>query len=236
MSTTIDSNATDYLTAATKGVLGMVPFAGSILAELAGTIIPNQRIDRLSKFSVLLETKLSELDQDFIRTKLLDENFTDLLESTARQAAQAVTEERRRYLATLIANGVDDERLSFVESKQILRLLGETNDIEVIWLRFYLFPYLNGDHDFREKHKAVLAPVTAEYGSDQSTQDKRALQQNYLQHLVSLGLLERPLQLDQKTGYPVYDKAAKDWKTQSHQLTSLGRLVLRQIGLLDITT
>lgn len=235
MSSTIDSNAIDYVTAAAKAVLGMVPFAGSLLSELAGTIIPNQRIDRLSKFSVLLEDKLSGMDQDFIRTKLRDENFTDLLESTARQAAQAVTEERRLYLANLIANGVDGERLSFVESKQILRLLGEINDIEVIWLRFYLYPYMNGDLEFREKHKAVLAPVSAEYGSDQATQDKRALQQNYLQHLVSLGLLERPLQVDQKTGYPIYDKAAKDWKTQGHQLTSLGRLVLRQIGLLDVT-
>lgn len=52
MPSNVESNATDYVTAAAKAVLGLVPFAGSLLAELAGTIITNQRIDRLSKFSV----------------------------------------------------------------------------------------------------------------------------------------------------------------------------------------
>lgn len=120
MTANTDPNAIDYVTSAAKAVLGMVPFAGSLLAELAGTVIPNQRIDRLSKFSIQLESKLTGIDQDIIRAKLKDENFTDLLESTAKQAAQAITEERRAYLASLIANGIDGERLTFVESKQIL--------------------------------------------------------------------------------------------------------------------
>lgn len=230
MSSSTDSNTTDYVTTAAKAVLGMVPFAGSLLAELAGTIIPNQRIDRLSKFTIQLEGKLTGIDQDLIRTKLRDENFTDLFEATARQAAQAVTEERREYLASLIANGMDDQRLSFVESKQILRVLGEINDVEVIWLRFYLHPYLYGDHAFREKHKTILEPIVATLDSNQPMLDKHSLQQNYLQHLVSLGLLDKPHQLDPKTGYPLFDKTANDWKTRGHQLTPLGRLVLRQIG------
>lgn len=236
MSSTVDSNVIDYVTAATKAVLGMVPFAGSLLAELAGTIIPNQRIDRISRFSVELEGRLSGMDQILIRTNLLDENFTDLLETTARQAAQALTKERLQYLASLVANGMDRERLSFIESKQILRLLGEINDVEVVWLRFYLHPYMSGDVEFREKHKMVLAPITAELGADQATRDKRALQTNYQQHLVSLGLLERPLQVDQKTGAPVYDRSTNDWKHKGHQLTSLGGLVLRQIGFPEETT
>ena len=230
MTANTDPNAIDYVTSAAKAVLGMVPFAGSLLAELAGTVIPNQRVDRLSKFSIQLESKLTGIDQDLIRAKLKDENFTDLLESTARQAAQAITEERRAYLASLIANGIDGERLTFVESKQILRLLGEINDIEVVWLRFYLHPYFGGDTDFREKHKAVIEPISATLGSDQATLDKHSLQANYLQHLVSLGLLERPYQIDSKSGYPVFDKMKNDWKTKGHQLTPLGRLVLRQIG------
>lgn len=37
----LNSQAVDYVTSAAKAVLGTVPFAGSLLAEVAGTIIPN---------------------------------------------------------------------------------------------------------------------------------------------------------------------------------------------------
>lgn len=230
MNNDIEQNSTDYVVATAKAVLGMVPFAGSLLAELAGTIIPKQRLDRLADFAGKLERRLGDLDKDAIRVKLSDENFTDLLEETARHAARAVTEERREYLSALLAAGVSEERISFVETKHLLRILGEVNDIEIVWLRFYLNPVMNGDHEFRTKHAAVLSPVTASSGSDQATLDRHALQKNYLQHLVSLGLLERPLEVDSKTGYPAFDKFSKDWKSRGYLLTPLGRLLLRHIG------
>jgi hypothetical protein len=212
MNKEIDQNATDYVVATAKAVLGMVPFAGSLLAELAGTIIPKQRIDRLADFAQKLENRFDGLDREQIRSKLTDENFTDLVEETALHAARAITEERRSYLAALLATGVSSDRISFIETKHLLRILGEVNDIEIIWLRFYLHPVINGDHEFRAKHEAVLEPVRATLGSDQATIDRHALQQNYLQHLISLGLLERPLEVDSRTGYPKFDKLSQDWK------------------------
>jgi len=230
MSREIDQNATDYVVAAAKAVLGMVPFAGSLLTELAGTIIPKQRLDRLADFAQKLEDRFDGFDREQIRSKLTDENFIDLIEETARHAARAVTDERRAYLASLLATGVSEDRISFIETKHLLRILGEVNDIEIIWLRFNLHTVINGDHEFRAKHKAVLEPVSATFGSDQATLDKHALQQNYLQHLVSLGLLERPLDVDSKTGYPKFDKFSRDWKTRGHHVSPLGRLLLRHIG------
>lgn len=231
MNDDIKQNSTDYVVATAKAVLGMVPFAGSLLVELAGTIIPKQRLDRLASFAQKLERKIGDLDKDTVRAKLTDENFTDLLEETARHAARAVTEERREYLSSLLAAGVSEDRVSFIESKHLLRILGEINDVEAIWLRFYRYPFMKGDEEFREKHVNVLEPITAHLGSDQGTLDRHALQENYLQHLVSLGLLERPLQIDSKTGYPAFDKMSKDWKTQGHHVTPLGSLLLRHIGL-----
>ena len=231
MSDHLNQNPTDYLVAIAKAALGMVPFAGSLLAELAGTVIPRQRVDRLVDFCQKLESKTSELDQDLIRAKLADENFTDLLEETARSAAQAVTTDRREYLASLLASGVTEDHVSFVESKHLLRILGQINDIEVIWLRFYNLPYMNGDDIFRNRHASVLDPIAAHLGSDQATLDKRALQENYTEHLISLGLLKRPLQVDTKTGYPLFDKMKRSWQTQGTQTTTLGRLLLMHIGL-----
>lgn len=231
MNDDLKENTTDYVVTAAKAALGMVPFAGSLLAELAGTIIPKQRIDRLVDFARKLEEGLGNLDQTLIRSRLTDENFTDLLEESSRQAAQAVTDERRQYLASLLAAGISEDHISFVESKHILRLLSQINDIEIIWLRFYNFRYLSGDDDFRKKNEAVLKPIAATISSDDNTLDREALQKNYTQHLVSLGLLIRPLQIEQKTKLPIFDKYTQDWKVGSPKTTRLGRLLLSQIGL-----
>jgi hypothetical protein len=230
MSDQLQQNSTDYVVATAKAMLGLVPFAGSLLAELAGTIIPKQRLDRLTDFAGKLESKIEQLDKDAVRSKLSDENFTDLFEETARHAARAVTEERREYLSSLLANVIADERVSFVEEKHLLRILGEINDIEVIWLRYYAHRVMNGDKEFRTKHSVVLELVSAYIGSDQTTLDKYALQQNYLQHLVSLGLMSRPLDVNFETEQPVYDNLSRDWKSRGHEVTPLGRLLLRHIG------
>ena len=59
--------AVDYVTSAAKSILGVVPFAGSLLTELAGTLIPNQRIDRLTKFAEALEEKLLKMEDEYVR-------------------------------------------------------------------------------------------------------------------------------------------------------------------------
>ena len=43
----LKNNSADYVASAAKSALGAVPFAGSLLSEIAGNIIPNQRIDRI---------------------------------------------------------------------------------------------------------------------------------------------------------------------------------------------
>lgn len=235
MSEKLDQNLTDYVVTAAKAGLGLVPFAGSLLAELAGTIIPRQRLDRLVDFARELEHKTEGIDQELFRTKLGDENFTDLLEESARQAAQAVTAERRQYLAAMVTRGFEASHISFVESRHLLRLLGQINDIEIIWLRYHAYPFMSGDDDFRMTHAAVLEPIRTHMGSDQDTLDRHALQENYTEHLVSLGLLIRPLVVDSKTGQPHFDKATKTWKTGPAQTTPLGRLLLKHIGLLPVS-
>lgn len=69
----------DYVASAAKAALGAVPFAGSLLSEIAGSIIPNQRIDRIVAFAEELESKLSQVDQRLMRAALANEHFTDLI-------------------------------------------------------------------------------------------------------------------------------------------------------------
>jgi len=227
----LQSQSVDYVVLAAKAVLGAVPFAGSLLAELAGTIIPNQRIDRLAKFAAELEARIATLDQHAMRAKLADENFTDLVEETMRHAARAVSDERRRYLAALLANGINSSEVTYIESKHLLRILGELNDFEVVWLRSYLDPTLGGDQEFRARHSDVLDPIAPTMGSSQAELDKAAIQKSYKEHLTRLGLLEPRYETDIRTKQPVFDGFRSGLKIRGYDITGLGRLLLRQIEL-----
>jgi hypothetical protein len=227
----LSPQATDYVSAAARAVLGMVPFAGSLLAELAGTIIPNQRIDRIAKFAETLEHKLSGLEQDFVRSQLTNENFTDLLEEGMRQAARSLTDERREYIANLIANSLSSEDIEYIESKHLLRILEEINDIEIIWLRFYLEPVLDGDEAFRTKHASILEPVMATMADPPKVHDKEALQTSYQERLVQLGLLRHCYSTDFKTKMPEFDSFTGALKIRGYEISLLGRLLLKHIGL-----
>lgn len=219
----LQNTGADYVASAAKSALGMVPFAGSLLAEIAGNVIPNQRIDRIVKYAQALEIRLSTLEQDSVKQKMSDDNFTDLVEESLRQAARSLTDERRAYISSLVANSISSDDIEHYESKHLLCILGELNDIEIIWLRFYLDPTMGGDKDFREKHDHILNPVAAHLGSSQLELDKSTLQNSCKEHLASLGLLEKEIDMDTSS------RGVK-LKTKGYRITSLGRLLLREVG------
>lgn len=221
----------DYVSAGARAIVGAAPFVGSLLAEIAGAVIPNQRIDRIAKFAQALEDKLGDIDQVLVRTKLADENFTDLMEEGLRLAARAVSEERREHLTAVLANGIKAGDLDFLESKHVLRLLGELNDAEIVWLRFYLVPTMGGDEDFRGRHKEALEPVRATLASPQEVHDKEALQKSYRQHLVRLGLIEPIYEYNQSDERPEFDYFTSAQKVSRYEITTLGKLLLTRIGM-----
>ena len=98
-------------------------------------------------------------------------------------------------------------------------------------LRSHLVQTLNGDDEFRERHASVVNPVPVMLNSDQATIDRGALWEGYRHHLTQLGLLEERLQVDRKTKQPVFEPAQGRYGVAGHELSSLGRLLLRMIGL-----
>ena len=224
----------DIAVSAMNSALGILPIVGPLLAELVGYTIPNQRFDRLVKYSTQLEKKVEKIDNSVLKLALQDENFTDLMEESLRQAARSLSDERREYISSVIANSLTPEKKDFIESKYILKILGEINDIEVIWLRFYYCPLMNGDSEFRQRHEKVIKYERAHIQSPQITVDKEALQKNYKTHLVELGLL-KPIYASTKITstieIPVFDTFAKAPKIQNYEISSFGKLLIRQIGL-----
>jgi len=220
----------DYVVAAARAALGAVPFAGSLLAEIAGVIIPNQRVDRLVRFAGELEARLVGVEESFVRSQLSDESFTDLMEEGLRQAARSISDARRKYIASLIANSLDLEGISYAESKHLLRLLDALNDVEVIRLGSRNDLFGEDQEQYWQIHQRVLEPVLALSGSSQEEVDRATLQKAYDLHMAQLGLLRPRYKVDGKTKEPEFDR---DGRQQAHgyDITPLGRLLCRAVGL-----
>jgi len=227
----IENQSIDYITAMLKGVAGVTPIAGGLLAELIGTVIPNQRIDRMAKFLKALEAKINNLEVDYVKAQLNREDFADLLEEAARQATHSLSDERRGYIANIIANSLSLHEIECIESKQLLGMLNELNDIEIIWLRYYLPRYSQGDEEFRNAHEEILAPIHMTNSDPPSNIEKLALQRSYKEHLSRLNLINPRYSTDSKTKLPEYDKSSGRQILKSYEITSLGKLLLKHIGL-----
>ena len=229
----LEQDKTDVLVVAAKSVLGAVPFAGPILSEIIGNVIPNQRVDRIAKYLKKLDERLSRIDRKKIDNALSSEEGIDLFEEGFVQASRSLTDERRKYISNVVANGVDNETIEYLESKFILKLLQELNEQEIIWLRFFMVPTIGGDEQFRKKHKNVLDPVRAHLGSDQRTIEKASLQDSYIEHLERLGLIRSHYHMDRNTGMPEFDKFSGKPSVSYRGLTPIGRMILKQIGFTD---
>jgi len=231
----LQQNKADLLAATTKSALGAIPFAGALLSELVSNLIPNQRIDRLSKYVVELERKLSDLTTEKIQEFLKSEECIDLFEESFIQASRALTDKRRELIASIVRNGIDTDSITYSESKYILKLLQELNEQEIIWLRFYLVPTIGGDEEFRNKHKQVLDPVQAHLGSTEAIIEKSALQDSYTEHLERLGLIQSNYNFNHDSGMPEFDSFTGKPSVTYRDISILGKLVLKQIGLFEST-
>jgi hypothetical protein len=229
----LEQDKTDVLVVAAKSVLGAVPFAGPILSEIIGNVIPNQRVDRIAKYLKKLDERLSRIDRKKIDNALSSEEGIDLFEEGFVQASRSLTDERRKYISNVVANGVDNETIEYLESKFILKLLQELNEQEIIWLRFFMVPTIGGDDEFRKKHRNILGPVRAHLGSDDRTIEKAALKDSYIEHLERLGLIRSHYHMDRNTGMPEFDKFSGKPSVSYRDLTPIGRMTLKQIGFTD---
>ena len=226
----------DHLTSVIKSVVGAVPVAGPFLCEVAGVVVPNQRIDRLAKFAQELADRLGAVEDDVLRSQLKDENFTELVEESMRQASRSTSDERRKYIASILANGIKSDDVDYIETKHLLRLLGEINDIEVVWLRAYYEWHWGGqrESEFERTHADTLSPIVATMGSSQEERDKAAMQESYRMHMERLGLLRSRIRYDSRTKLPEFDRDT-GFKKSGYDITPMGQLLIRYIDMVPET-
>jgi hypothetical protein len=225
------ANKTDILASIAKSAVGVVPFAGTFLTEIVDNIIPNQRFERLTAYVKELDEKISKIPSKKIEILLDNEVFTDLVEESFFQASRVLTKDRRNYIINIVTNGITNSNIQLEDSKFLLKILQELNNIEIIWLRFFLIPTVTGDIEFREKHKNILEPIHSFIGADKEVLNKSAIQKSYRLHLERLGLIINHLKIDKKTGQPELDRSSGQPKIRYTRITPLGEMLLENIGL-----
>ena len=196
-----------------KTALGSIPTVGPLVAEIIGNLIPDLRFKRIFSLLEALELKIDPEEKEKIEARMLEEKSIDLMEDGFLQAARALSEERVEYIASLLKNGLTDEDLQQNAYKRLLFLLGEINDIEVITLKAYSL-YGTEQQDFWEKHREVLIGEPLRFPTSREKVDQNAIHKTYRLNLVRLNLLE----------------VRSEQPSQSYEITSLGRLLLRSIN------
>lgn len=83
----LNVNFLDNRVATYKAIVSLVPGFGSILSEIVGAIIPDQRMDRLVKFTKILDQKIQKLNDDLIIFTKSNEEAVDLVEEGFYQAS-----------------------------------------------------------------------------------------------------------------------------------------------------
>lgn len=225
------TNRRDLAVAIGKGALGAIPIVGPLAAEVVGTLIPNQRVERIEKLLTVLESKISDLDAAKLKSRFSEPEFVDLFEDGMYQSARAMSQNRLEHIAALMKNGLEAENEKALQYKMLLAHLGELNDVEVILLRSYA-KHPARDQEFRERHEQILEPRRAHQGSSQEELDEAIVYEGYRNHLVRLGFLRNRYKKPKRGELPEMDEKTGMIKASGREITPFGRLLLRSIDLI----
>jgi len=229
----IEENEVDILTTSFKGSAGMIPILGSYLAEIIGSLVPNQRIDRLTTFLKFFYKKFEEqnLQVEILKEKMKNEDFINLFDDISWLAAKSNSNDRKEYLASILINGLTDDKLDEIQKNIFLNLMSELNDIEILILYSHTIASRR-DEEFNKKHQETLTPPRAYIGSSEDDINKSILFKTYKEKLVRLNLLNKNFKKLKTGELPEFDDKTGMMKSNGFEITSIGRLFLKYIGLL----
>jgi len=225
----LETNPRDRAIGLAKSASSLFPGIGPFIVQLIVDDIPGQRIDRLADF---LERLAARVDAVEFQSQMMEPENIELLERGAEQSAHALSEDRRQQIATLVSAGISDDHQKRIETKRLLNLLAALDDDQLVILTSQLTKH-HRDFEFSNRHESILTPVSLSLGSDQATRDRAALYDLARAELVRLGLLRPHFQKPRKGEFPDLDENTGMMKARGYALTTLGRLLLRTIGLCE---
>lgn len=181
-----------YAGALIKGSIVSVPLVGSLAVELLNVTIPNQRQERIEKLLNIVASRVFDINLEDLEEKFHSSAFIDIFEDVLFQSVRATSNERLEYLASVIEHGIKDKELDYLQTKRLLSILAEMNDVEVIILQSYELRH-KIDNNFKKKHQTIFAcEYIADSEKSPEIRERNAMLKNYKNNLISLGLIGPP--------------------------------------------
>lgn len=226
----LGTNLSDVGAMVVRSTVGLIPFAGPVLSELITSFIPRQREDRIVDYLRRLNKKTEHLDQKMFQASAETVEGADLFEDGAFQSVRATSDDRREYIANVVAFGLSGKEKERIEAKRILNLLEQIDDQQIIILASNHEKYLF-DEEFRALHQDTISHPMTHFQSDEDEIDQEAIFDIAYEQLFKLGLLKRQFKLPRAPATPTYDPKTGTLKVSGKTITSMGRLLLKRIGL-----
>jgi hypothetical protein len=179
----------DVLTKA--GLLGSeAPLVASVLGDVISIGIPSQKLEQVILFLKVFADRLKYLEEDLAIQRLKTKEFADLFEDALGQAARALSDERREYIANLLKNSLTDKTLDHLAKKRLLAELNGLNDAQIILLFYYSLSDESEREEMRAKYPFVPRMSTrAAARIPDPSDDKEIVYRNYqsgINHLLLL--------------------------------------------------
>ncbi|MBO6579391.1 MAG: hypothetical protein JJ871_07585 [Thalassospira sp.] len=210
---------------------GALPFAGSIIQTVLTEAIPNVRANRVEAYIRYLQDQIDELN---LKLALEKPEGLDLFEEGLWQSARALSDDRKKYIAELVAKGLQETGLEQQETRHFMRILEQLDDRQIILLAEYHpanSPTVGNEQGarFHEANRNVVQPghavddITDHTGREEAQRGAR-LNETMRRHLSSLGLLE----LDQ-----IFGSAEMQPSSHRYLISEAGKDFLRCIGAIS---
>ncbi len=221
----LNENNTDKLVKIINATFGEIPIVGGTLVELFSSVIPNQRIDRMVEFIKILKEKLSNQEQELLKSKILDENFNSLLEDVIESTIRTIGKERKHHFCKIVHTGLTSNKEELIELRIITRTLKELNDIEMIILKNLSILSTNERTSFYQKNKSILESEHLYVGASKEQEKRHYMFKAYLYHLVALGLLDVNYDVKEESNR-ISDRSEYKVNKNNHRITEFGKMIV----------
>lgn len=170
-------------------------------------------MQRVVTFLNVLVQRLRYLEEDFVKERLKTEEFADLLAEAVVQSAEALSPERKDYIANLLTRSLTGNELDHAAQKRLLTLLNSINDAELLLLKFYSLPLGVEREAMIERYPFIKANLKGQSEAELKNEEE-ILFQGYWGHLVMTSL--------------VFGNSGEKEKP-----TKLALVLLKYVGLID---
>jgi hypothetical protein len=192
--------AATILRSLTSAIDLVAPGLGSVFGELIGVVIPGLKSDRLALYVTKIASRLRASEEGLAhvsrRLASLEVDGLGLFEDGAKAAIDATTERRIDAIASVVIAGLSSDSREAIDSRRVLRTLGELDEVELDLLLAFTRRALEGRRSFEDNTEAhkLMGP--------HNDSPAYAVWQLAFQRLVGLNLLHIGPQNSVGDSYP----------------------------------